>query len=79
MFRSPPACLGMSALSLQSAQEGQDDQVEKRGGQSKLDGEEKKETHLLSVRPPDMLDGVSVFLCWGFMSWLTEGSLLTLP
>lgn len=35
--------------------------------------------HLLSVRPPDMLDGVSVFRCWGFMSWLTEGNLLTFP
>lgn len=38
-----------------------------------------KEANLLSVRPPVMLDGVSVFRCWGFMSWLTEGSLLTFP
>lgn len=26
-----------------------------------------------------MLDGVSVLRCWGLMSWLTEGSLLTFP
>lgn len=26
-----------------------------------------------------MLEGVSELRCWGLMSWLTEGSLLTLP
>lgn len=34
---------------------------------------------LLSVSPPAMLDGVSVLRCCGLISWLTEGSLFTLP
>lgn len=45
----------------------------------KIDRKKNNEAYLLSVRPPDMLDGVSVLRCWGLMSWLTEGSLLTFP
>lgn len=49
------------------------------GAWPEIDRERNKGAHLLSVRPPDMLDGVRVLRCWGFMSWLTEGSLLTFP
>lgn len=50
------------------------------GGRGKQqEDKNKRGQHLLSVRPPDMLDGVRVLRCCGLMSWLTEGSLLTFP